>query len=172
MKNILCLTVSALALLAFASTAQSKTAQANGTFDFDLQGATGAVVFDADSSDLGPVHGQMYFTATAVIGVEVCTLVDVEHPEIGCVSEPTGGTVPANVTLGVQFDCLVVQDNRAAMSGQVTSPTNSPFFGQQALLIVEDHVVGVSPDHDGFAWGAYAPTPKRVNTNPVTGQDF
>jgi len=152
MKKLAGLAVCALSLLAFASTAQSKTAQANGTFDFELQGATGSVVFDAAGQENGSVTGQMSFHAT----VEV--------------DDGNGGTVPANVTLGVDFDCLVVDGNRAAMSGPIPTPPTSP--ARQALLIVEDHVVGVSPDHDGFAWGVYEKTPLRVNLKQSTENDF
>lgn len=148
MKSILCLTVCAFSLLAFASTAQSDPgAEANGDFDFGLAGATGVVAFDGGVNSQGIVHGQMSFSAT----------VDIEDPE------GTGGTVPLSLTLGVQFDCMLADGNRAAMSGVISSASAPEFIGQQALLVVEDQVEGISPTRDAFAWGVYQPTVVNVN---------
>jgi hypothetical protein len=150
MKSILSLTVCALSLLAFASTAQSKSAQANGTFDFSLEGATGAIVFDANGDD-GGVHGQMSLTATLEIG----------DPE------GDGSTALTNVTVEAQFDCLLVNDNQAAMSGVVTSSSDPGYVGQQVLLAVVDKVEDIQPPTDAFAWGVYKP--KFVN---LTAADY
>ena len=57
MKNILCLTVCALSLLAFASTAHSGGAEASGNFTFDLGTATGAVDFTGVVKNNGTVSG-------------------------------------------------------------------------------------------------------------------
>ena len=146
MKSILCFTVCALSLLAFASTAQSKTAQANGTFDFDAGGATGSVVFDADGNDSG-VTGQMTFNATVTIGT------------------PDGdATTTVDVALQAVFDCLLVDDNEAAMSGTITS-SNDPAYtvGQPVTLFVVDKVDGITPVVDAFAWGVYKPTVVNFN---------
>lgn len=149
MKTILSLLVSALSLLAFASTAQSQGAEANGDFDFGLSGATGTVVFDAGINNAGQVNGQMTFSAT----------VDVPDPN----PDNVGGTVPLSVTIGLQFDCMVASGNRAAMSGVITSANVPEYIGQQALLVVEDEVPGSSPTRDAFAWGVYQPTVVNVN---------
>ena len=140
MKNILCLTVCALSLLAFASTAQSGVAQATGSFQFDLAGAAGTVNFDSHIYADGTADGQMSFTAT----------VDTGDPG-------TGDTVASNIALTVQFDCVVVNGNRAAMSGTIVDES-SPFNGQHAILAVES-----ASNNDGFTWGVYKQ--KVVNTN-------
>lgn len=168
MKSMLCLTVCAFSLLAFASTAQSGGAEANGDFTFGIEGATGTVVFDSvirgnDNS----VHGQMSFTATLDVGTEVC----LGESEDTCLPEPTGDTAPTSVALTAQFDCMLVtpNGNRAAMSGVITSPTDSPLFGKQTILVVEQNVEGISPSTDAFAWGVYKP--KFVNLT-ATDYDF
>lgn len=141
MKNLVCLTVCALSLLTFASTAQSKSAQANGTFEFALEGATGAIVFQADSNEADVLTGAMAFDATLEV------------------ADPENGQDPVLTTISVdaQFDCMVVVDNRAAMSGVVTAANAPGYAGQQVLLVVEDKIDEIQQHTDGFAWGVYKP---------------
>src|SRR5262249_7205754 len=77
----------------------------------------------------------------------------------------------SSVTLTAQFDCMVVDTDatRAAMSGQITSPTDSPFFGQQVTLVLAPNLAGTSPSSDAFLWGVYKP--KTLNLTP-TDFDF
>jgi hypothetical protein len=155
MKSVLSLIVCAFFVLALASTAQSKDAQANGDFDFSVEGATGSVVFDANGDESG-VTGQMTFNATVVVGTE-----DGE------------GTTTANVAIAAQFDCMLVDDNKAALSGAITS-SNIPLaypVGQPVTLFVVDKVAGISPTVDGFAWGVYKLTPNLVNLKQSTEND-
>jgi hypothetical protein len=152
MKNTLCLTICALALLAFASTAQSKNARASGTFDFIFEGATGVIVFDVDGDDAG-VHGQMSLNTT----------VDIGDPE------GDGNTAFTHVAVEAQFDCLLVNDNQAAMSGVVTSANVPEYVGQQVILAVVEKVAGMRQPTDAFAWSVY----KRKFVNPnATDYDF
>ena len=136
-----------LSLLAFASTTQSQGFEADGDFDFALSGATGTVVFAGSINNAGTVNGQMSFSAT----------VDVADPN------NDGETMPLNLTVGVQFDCMVASGNRAAMSGVISSANVPGYTGQQALLVVEDQVEGTSPTRDAFAWGVYQPTVVNFN---------
>lgn len=149
MKNILCLTVCALSLLAFASTAQSQGSEADGDFDFALSGATGTVVFAGSINNAGTVSGQMTFSAT----------VDVPDPN------SPGDTTPFSLTIGLNFNCMVANGNLAAMSGVISSSSAPEFIGQQALLVVEDQVPGTSPTRDAFAWGVYQPTVINLNAS-------
>lgn len=166
MKNILSLTVCALSLLAFASTAQSGGAEASGDFTFAVGTATGAVQFDSViKGNDGSIHGQMLFTATIDIGVESCT-------GENCQPEGTGNTVSSNIAVTAQFDCMVVAGNRAVMSGQINSPTDSPFFGQQTILVAEVNVAGISPSTDAFAWGVYKPKVTNPNLPLPSDYDF
>lgn len=139
MKAMLCVAMCALSLLTL--TSQSDGAEANGDFDFALEGATGTIEFDAGINAAGNVNGGMSFTAT----------VDVEDPG------GSGGTVPLTVTVELPFDCMVAEGNRAAMSGVIASANVPGLIGRQALLVVEDKVPGVSPTRDAFSWGVYQP---------------
>src|SRR5262245_11551183 len=127
MKSLLCLTVCALSLLVLASTAHSGGAEASGDFSFELGTATGQVSFTGVVKNDGTVNGSMSFTATMEVGnpaVETSTCTG-EGETRQCTSEPDGDTIPTTVALGFQLDCMLVNGNRAAMSGTVSTPTDS-----------------------------------------------
>jgi len=155
MKNTLGVTVCALSLLMFASSAQSGGVEASGDFDFGLAGATGTVVFDAVVNNAGEVRGGMTFTAT----------VDVGDPG------GSGDPVPTNVAITAQWDCVLGHDGRAAMSGVITSSTVPEYVGQRTTLVVEENVPGISPSTDAFVWGVYQPMDPTVYTRLVSAQD-
>ena len=166
MKNILCLTVCMLSLLAFASTAQSGGGEASGTFAFDLGTAAGTVNFSGELEKDGTVSGQISFNATVDASGETCQPVNVgteEQPVYVDVCEPTGndpenGAVMSrtSVPLNLLIDRMVIADNRAAMSGTIVG--DSPFAGQHTILAVES-----ASNNDLFTWGVYKT--KTVNTN-------
>ncbi len=146
MKTIASASVCALCLLAFATAAQSGPS-ANGDFQFDLEGAAGAIQFDARTHADGTSRGQMLFIGAMDISNE-----DVDGTGVG-------GTPVSNVTIQVEFDCLAVDGNRAAMSGVVTSASVDGYTGVRAVLTVEDNDEGKNaPALDTFTWGVYRPT--------------
>jgi hypothetical protein len=149
MKSILSLIVCAFSVLALASTAQSKDSQANGNFDFSTQGATGSIVFEANGNEAG-VTGQMTFNATVVVGTE-----DGET------------TTTTDVAIGAQFDCMLVDNNQAALSGAITSSSIPAVYpvGKPVTLFVVDKVEGIHPIVDGFAWGVYKPNFKNLTAS-------
>jgi hypothetical protein len=57
------------------------------------------------------------------------------------------------VQVKVAFDCLVVNGNRAAASGLVTSATLPEYVGKRGLLIVEDNSRTFADNT--FLWGLY-----------------
>jgi hypothetical protein len=143
MKSIACASVGALFLLTFAAAAQSGPS-ANGDFQFDLEGAAGAIQFDARTDADGTSRGQMLFTGT----------VDIPSEDV----DGTGdvGSALSNVTFQVEFDCLAVDGNRAAMSGVITAASADGYAGQRAVLAVEDNGEGGKPPApDTFTWGVY-----------------
>lgn len=161
MKKMLGLTVCALSLLAFASTAQSGGVEASGDFTFAVGTATGSVNFASQfkGSDQ-TLNGQISFNATIDVSSEECQLVEVpgggDNTILVPVCEPTGNTSPTPVTLNFVVDCMLASDNRAAMSGTIVG--DSPFAGQHTILAVEN-----ASQNDGFTWGVYKT--KVVNTN-------
>jgi hypothetical protein len=159
MKNGLGLLVCALSLLAFASTAQSGGGEASGTFTFDLGTATGTTNFFGQLRKDGTVNGQISFNATVDDSGEACELVPVQSGDntiLVPVCEPTGITARTSVPLDFLIDCMVIANNRAAMSGTIVG--DSPFAGLHTILAVEN-----ASGNDGFTWGVYKT--KTVNTN-------
>ena len=158
MKNILCLTVCALSLLAFASTAQSGGGEASGIFAFNLGTATGTTNFFGQLRKDGTVSGQVSFNATVDASDETCELVPVQSGDtvLVLVCEPNGHTQATPVELDFLIDCMVLTGNRAAMGATIIGDT--PFAGLHTILAVESASV-----NDGFTWGVYQT--KTVNTN-------
>lgn len=167
MKNGFGLLVCALALLAFASTAQSDQGQngggeASGNFTFDLGTAAGTTSLFGQLRNDGTVNGQISFNAEIDVSGEVCQQ---------DVCEPTGETDDScdaceqsvqvsmfRETVGLNFliDRMVLDGNRACMSGTIND--ESPFNGLHTILAVEN-----ASGNDGFTWGIYKT--KTVNTN-------
>lgn len=119
----------------------------NGDFQFALNGASGAIQFNARAVGSG-ADGHITFTGTTDVSDE-----DVD-------GEGTGGTGPSTVTvsLTVDVDCVRVVDNRAAMSGIITESSFPAYVGVRAVLAVEDGGEGSKADPDKFTWGAYRAT--------------
>jgi hypothetical protein len=175
MKNFLSLTVCALTLLAFASTAQSDGGDASGTFAFDLGTATGTVNFFghlAHKDD--PASGQISLHATIGVSNEVCWHPSEEDPRYVCepIGDDTGGGLPPEtVVLDFPIDRMVLVNNRAAMSGTIND--NSAFNGLHTILAVENASGG-----DGFTWGVYKTKIFRNDGDPephlvsLTGLDY
>jgi hypothetical protein len=133
-------------LLAFAAAAQNSGPASNGDFQFALDGASGAIQYNARMHG-SSAQGEMTFTGAIAISNE-----DVD-------GEGSTATALTNVTLTVKLDCLRIQGNRAAMSGLVTASSYAPYVGVRALLAVEDNGEGVkAPDRDKFTWGVYRNT--------------
>ncbi|HEU4889226.1 MAG TPA: hypothetical protein VFV49_15170 [Thermoanaerobaculia bacterium] len=133
-------------LLTFAAAAQNSGPASNGDFQFALEGATGAIEYNARLQGAN-ASGEMTFTGTMSISNE-----DVD-------GEGTTVTPVSNVEVTVTFDCLRIVGNRAAMSGVVSSSTIPQYLGVRAVLAVEDNGEGSkAPDRDKFTWGVYRHT--------------
>jgi len=157
MKDVLCQTVCALSLFAlsllvFASTAQGAAAEAKGDFVFDVEGAAGTVIFSSAIDARGSVQGQMSFTAT----------VDIGDPEGSGKAEPT------KIGFTAEFDCMLAHKNQAAMSGVITTSNVQEYVGQRTTMMVADNGV----DGDAFTWGVYQPMDPTVHKQILTAQDY
>jgi hypothetical protein len=62
-----------------------------------------------------------------------------------------------NLSIEAELDGLLVEHNRAVMSGVVTGSTLSDYIGQRVLLVVEDNGDGIARAGDKFTWGVYRP---------------
>lgn len=145
MREKIFATVFLLSLFAFTAAAQNNGSAANGNFQFTLNGASGAIQFDARQQ--GSAKGQMTFDASVAVSNED---VDGEGISAGAVS---------HVTATVSFDCVRVSGNRAAMSGLVTASNVPAYVGRRAVLAVEDNGEGIdAASLDRFTWGVYRKT--------------
>jgi hypothetical protein len=129
--------------------AQNNGVSANGTFQFSSGGAAKSISFDVrQHTSSGGASGQMSFSGPAVISGQ-----DVDGD-----GTPDPGTL-TNLTVKVQFDCLVVNGNRAAMSGKITESSLPALVGRQSILAVEDNGEGSkATGPDRFTWGLYRST--------------
>ena len=108
---------------------------ANGDFEFVFEdGVTRAVEFNARIHNDGDTKGEMTFT------------------------DPTGNEgSPASVK--ASLDCLVINDNKAVMSGVIKEATSSELVGNRVLLVVEDNGEGIgAASTDKLTWGLYQST--------------
>ena len=95
-------------LVAAPLAAQNNGVSANGTFQFSTAGAAKTIDFNArQHTSAGAAEGEMTFSGPAEISGQ-----DVDGD-----GTPDPGTL-ANLTVKVKLDCLVVNGNRASMSGK------------------------------------------------------
>lgn len=111
---------------------------ANGDFEFILEdGVARTVEFNARTHNNGTTKGEMTFT------------------------DPVGNADPEQATSGpavvkASFDCLVIKDNKAVMSGVISEATDPQVIGHRVLLVVEDNGEGINAvATDKLTWGVY-----------------
>jgi len=151
MKNIICASIFALALLlgilSSPMTAKAQT-YADGSFRYTLEdGLTKAIEFSARDNGDGTASGRITFSGPA------------EFPE-----QDLDGTGDADFSgrledlqITAEIDGMAVERNRAVMSGTVTGSTLSQYIGQRVLLVVEDNGDGIARGGDTFSLGLYKP---------------
>src|SRR5262245_19132391 len=103
---------------------------ANGTFQFTVgDGSVRYVSFDARILKDNKVTGEMTYTAPSA------------SPEV---DTDNASTPPTTVGLSVKasFDCLVINDKRAVMSGVIVESNVGAALGRRVLLVVEDNEQG------------------------------
>lgn len=129
--------------------AQNDGVSANGTFKFTSAGAAKTIDFNARLHTNGTdASGEMTFSGPA----------EISNQDVDGDGTPSPGVL-ANVTVKVKFDCLVVNGNRAAMSGKITESTLPDLVGRQSVLAVEDNGEGNgAAGADRFTWGLYRST--------------
>ena len=153
MKSIVCASILALFLLSFPASpltaAQTGGGAAEGSFRFALaDGLAKSIEFSAVGNSDGSATGRMTFSGPAEFSEE-----DLD----GTGGKGFGGRIE-NLSIEVEFDGLLVERNRAVMSGVVTGSTLSDYIGQRVLLVVEDNGDGIGErGGDKFTWGVYRP---------------
>jgi hypothetical protein len=141
MKRLGAASLSLLVLMALAAprgaTAQSA---ASGTYRFMLEdGLVKALDFDAKTDERGSTTGTMSFYDPARIP-------DVDDPE-----DPKAGDTPPEFSIKASLDTMVVEKNRALLSGTIVSSTHRTYLGQWVQLVVEDNA-GNPEATDRLTW--------------------
>jgi hypothetical protein len=149
MKSIACASLLALSLLCFAAPPRAAAQAAGGSLKFSLDdGLTKNLDFSAVTDANGSTTGRMSFSGPAEIPDQ-----DVD----GTGRAGFSGKIE-NLQIDAQFDGMVVDRNRAIMSGTVVGSTLSDYIGQRVLLVVEDNGAGIDDKSaDVFTWGLYKP---------------
>jgi hypothetical protein len=149
MKSVARVSVVALFLLGLAvgqsASAQTGGPSANGKFRFPADGGmTKSVEFDAKTFN-GSTSGGM--TLTDEKGVAETDVDGVGTPR----------ETATSFYLKADFDCLVVDKNRAVMCGTVRESSLKSYVGQRVMLMVEDNGDDLK-SQDRVFWGIYKPS--------------
>jgi hypothetical protein len=150
----------ALFLLSFATsqlaTAQTAGPAASGTYQFSLDdGYTKFVDFSAKTLADGSTSGQLTLTDEAPLYIQ----------DVDGTGEPENKY--AGFYIKADFDDLVVNKNKAVMSGTVRDSSIRELIGERVLLTVEDNGDNTRiPDH--LTWGVYNPVVR--NWTPSDGE--
>lgn len=163
MKSIVYASILVLFLLGFLApqlaSAQTSGSSADGSFRFSTEdGLTKSIEFSAITNRDGSTTGKLTFNDSA----EIPDL-DVD----GTRREGSNGSV-SGLYVEAAFDCLVIERNRAVMSGVVTSSNIGDNIGQRVLLVVEDNGNG---SEDKVAWGIYKPAEKWERSDAELKED-
>jgi hypothetical protein len=115
---------------------------ASGGFHAVSPGGTMNIEFNARTTDAnGSGDGNMTFSGPG------------ELPNTGEDNGQTGSI--ADLKLKIDFDCVRIDQNRAAMSGLVRDANVNGYVGRRIILAVEDGGEGSKADNDKFTWGVY-----------------
>ncbi len=130
---------------------------ANGTFQFTVgDGSVRYVSFNARIHKDNKVTGEMTYTDPSA------------SPEV---DTDSAESTPTNAGLSVKasFDCVVINGNRAVMSGVIVESNLGAALGRRVLLVVEDNEQGINAsDLDKLSWGIYKP--QNMNWTPADAE--
>ena len=127
----------------------------NGSFEFAAASGPLAFKFDARLLNNGATQGEMTLTGSVDLPDQ-----DVDGEGVGA------GAEVVELSMKVDVDCLVVNGNRAALSGEVSESNIDAYIGRRAIMAVEDNGEGKNAAPDRFTWGFYGtPTLTWVPTD-------
>jgi hypothetical protein len=114
-----------------------------GNFQIDSdEGPTRHIEFHATRSFDGTVRGEAVFRDDPVIS---------RHKQDEGTSD-----LSQSLFFKATFDCLVINNNKAIMSGEITESNSRPYVGRRVLVVAQDD--GGSTDSskkDRLTWGVY-----------------
>ncbi|HSP16392.1 MAG TPA: hypothetical protein VLV78_16720 [Thermoanaerobaculia bacterium] len=133
----------AVLILGTAPSLFAANSSATGGFHLTLPGGPTNIEFEARATDAtGSGNGQMTFNGAA---------------ELPDADEDSGGQKGSfsNVFIKVDFDCVRIEQNRAAMSGLIRDANVNGYTGRRLILTVEDGGEGNNAEPDKFTFGVY-----------------
>jgi hypothetical protein len=135
-----------LVFLATPLLASAQVAAANGTYKFVMEdGFTKYLEFDARSDDKGSTTGFMIFNDEAPVMFQ----------DVDGTGEPRDE--PIAFTMKAEFDSMIVEKNRALISGVVRDSSHPSYIGKWVQLVIEDNDGIEVPDR--FVWSFCQPDP-------------
>ena len=162
MKTIACASILALFLLSFVkpqtTNAQTPGSAANGTYKFILEDdVTKYLDFDAKTDDRGTTTGFLNFTHYGTI----------IQDDVDGVGLPKFD-YPPQFSMNVAFDNLMVDKNRAVLSGVIKDSSYKLYIGMFVRLVVEDNL-GNPEIPDKLTWRVCKP--EEGGWIPVDAED-
>jgi hypothetical protein len=157
MKSAVCAAFLALFLLVSASPNLAATRAAGpvaeGSYRFTTaDDLTKAIEFSATGNADGSVSGKMTFNGP----------VEIPEQDVDGEGQKDFSGSLSNLYVEAEFDGLVVENNRAVMSGTVTASNVGEYIGRRVLLVVEDNGDGSDPkSQDAITWGLYKPVDEK-----------
>ena len=154
MKNLRFILLFAVLCLAVVSapltSANNSGPSSNGEFSFSLgDGAARLVQFHAKKNSDGSTKGELTYSDPTAL------------------PESEDGLGADGLFAKANIDCLIVNGNKAVMSGEITEASVGDYLGNRILLLVEDNGEGKkASDLDKLSWAVY-----RVSTPNWIPQD-
>ena len=146
MKSVVRVVAVALLVVGAGAWRSAAGQSASGKFRFPVEdGLTKSVEFSAANVS-GGASGQLTFSDERGVAET-----DVDGVSGGKTGDPMSYYVKAD------FDCLVVDKNRAVMCGTVKESNIKSYVGQRVMLMVEDNGDDLKT-RDRVFWGLYKPT--------------
>ena len=128
--------------LAFLCSTAASAQMASGSFRFETKDGTQTVEFSA-RTDRGQASGGLAYSGS--IDTPVIDVDGDGNRECGKYGD---------WSLKVDVDCLVVNGNRASLSGLIRDATQREIIGRRVILAVEDNAQG-EKEPDRFTFGVY-----------------
>lgn len=151
MKSMFRASILALALLALPAShlavVRAAGPSAEGSFKFSSEdGLSKSIEFSAVSDGSGSATGRMTFNGPA----------EIPDQDVDGTGEKAFSGSLSNLYIEAKFDGMLVEKNRAVMSGTITESNLGDYIGQRVLLVVEDNG-GDEKTTDKFTLGLYKP---------------
>lgn len=131
------------------TSAASAGPSVDGKFEINIQGEPArSIEFKASLASDGTTTGEVVFKDTTPTPASAGESTDTKSSS-------------STFFLKAEFDCLVVQANKAIMSGNITESSVKYYVGRRLILVAQDNGGGVNlRARDKLTWGVYRPTKK------------